>query len=104
MARSNRLSESRWQLGAQAQQMLTCHPLHRGALRSAAWLGQVPWLYWAHDALMPYIGNHLGINARHGGLRQFAAREINARKDRGSDRNDILAQVSPSAMYDPLHG
>jgi len=64
-----------------------------GALRSAAWIGQVPWLYWVHDFLTPAIGNHLGISARHGGLRNFASREISARKDRGSDRKDILSKL-----------
>jgi cytochrome P450 len=63
------------------------------ALGSAAWIGQVPWLYWAHDLLMPVLGNHLGVNARHGGLRQFATREITARKDRGSDHHDILSKL-----------
>ena len=64
-----------------------------GALKSAAWIGQVPWLYWLHDRLMPYIGNHLGITARHGSLRQFALREVTARKDRGSDRKDIMSKL-----------
>lgn len=64
-----------------------------GALRSAAWIGQAPWLYWLHDYAMPYIGNHLGITARHGGLRNFAAKEIAARKDRGSERKDILSKL-----------
>ncbi|KAF1989255.1 cytochrome P450 [Aulographum hederae CBS 113979] len=64
-----------------------------GALRSAAWIGQVPWLYWLHDYLSPIIGNHLGITARHGSLRTFAAREVAARKDRGSDHKDILSKL-----------
>lgn len=64
-----------------------------GALRSAAWIGQVPWLYWTNDFLSPIIGNHLGINARHGSLRSFAAREITNRKDRGSDHQDILDKL-----------
>ncbi|OMP88268.1 Pisatin demethylase [Diplodia seriata] len=63
------------------------------ALRSAAWLGQVPWIFWLHDYLSPYIGNHLGITARNGSLRQFALRETEARKDRGSDRKDILSKL-----------
>lgn len=63
------------------------------ALRSAAWIGQVPWLYWLHDALMPYIGNQLGITARHGSLRDFADKEVEARKNRGSDRQDILGKL-----------
>lgn len=63
------------------------------ALKSAAWIGQVPWLYWLHDALSPYIGSHLGIAARHGSLRSTASREITARQSRGSDRNDILSNL-----------
>lgn len=63
------------------------------ALKSAAWLGQMPWIYWLHDALMPYIGNQLGITARHGSLRSFAVRECDNRKDRGSDHQDILGKL-----------
>ena len=63
------------------------------ALRSAAWIGQVPWLYWLHDALVPYIGSHLGIAARHGSLRTTASNEITARQSRGSDRKDILSNL-----------
>jgi cytochrome P450 len=63
------------------------------ALRSAAWIGQVPWLYWLHDYLSPAIGNHLGITARHGSLRTLALNEVTSRKERGSDRNDILTKL-----------
>ncbi|OGM41477.1 hypothetical protein ABOM_010074, partial [Aspergillus bombycis] len=42
------------------------------ALQSAAWIGQVPWVYWVYDWLSPWIGNHLGITNRHGLLRQIA--------------------------------
>ncbi|EOD52098.1 cytochrome p450 family protein [Neofusicoccum parvum] len=63
------------------------------ALRSAAWLGQVPWIFWLHDYLQPFIGNYLGITARNGSLRQFALRETEARKDRGTDRKDILSKL-----------
>ena len=63
------------------------------ALKSAAWIGQLPGLYWLHDFLMPYIGNHLGITARHGSLRTFALNQIASRKDRGSDHQDILSQL-----------
>ena len=42
---------------------------------------------------MPYIGNHLGISARHGTLRQFAVNEVSARKDRGSKNKDILSKL-----------
>jgi cytochrome P450 len=61
------------------------------ALVSASWIGQVPWLYWLHDRFMPVIGNWLGVNNRNGSLRQFAAKECEARKGRQSDRRDILS-------------
>lgn len=64
-----------------------------GALQSAAWIGQVPSLYWVHDFLMPVLGNHLGINARHGSLRKFAAQEVANRRDRGSDHRDMLHKL-----------
>ncbi|KAK5121408.1 hypothetical protein LTR85_005240 [Meristemomyces frigidus] len=73
-----------------------------GALKSAAWIGQVPGLYWIHDALMPYIGNHLGITARHGSLRTFAIKEITARQDRGSDHQDILSKLRAMQKEKPI--
>ncbi|KAK3716215.1 hypothetical protein LTR37_006660 [Vermiconidia calcicola] len=73
------------------------------ALKSASWLGQVPVVYWIHDRLMPYIGNHLGITARHGTLRQFAAREVNARKDRNTTSNqDILSKLFATQKEKPV--
>ena len=62
-------------------------------LRSGAWVGQVPALYWIHEYLSPFIGNHLGITARHGRLRDFASQEIENRKRVGSDHQDILAKL-----------
>ncbi|MCJ1246503.1 hypothetical protein MMC30_003711 [Trapelia coarctata] len=63
------------------------------ALHSAAWIGQVPWLYWLHDSLIPLLGNRLGIGARHGSLRTFASQEIQDRMSRGTDHQDILAKL-----------
>ncbi|KIM92616.1 hypothetical protein OIDMADRAFT_46617 [Oidiodendron maius Zn] len=60
---------------------------------SGSWIGQIPSLYWLHDFLEPMIGNHIALNNRHGKIREFAIREINARKDRGSHRPDILAKL-----------
>lgn len=62
-------------------------------LRSGAWLGQVPTLYWICDFLSPVIGNHLGVTARHGRIRDFALQEIEQRKRLGSDHQDILAKL-----------
>ena len=63
------------------------------ALKSGAWIGQVPWLYWAHDRLIPLIGNHLGIGARHGSIRNFAAQQIEQRKPPGGHYSDILEKL-----------
>ena len=50
---------------------------------------------------MPYIGNHLAIAARHGSLRQFAVQRVAERKDRGSDRNDILSKLFTTQKEQP---
>jgi cytochrome P450 len=71
-------------------------------MHSACWIGQVPALYWIHDFFMPYIGNHLAVNERHGPIRDFAIREINARTDRGSDHQDMLAKLKATQKEKPL--
>jgi len=63
------------------------------SLRSGAWIGHIPGLYWLHDRLSPIIGNWLGITARHGSLRKFAGIEIEKRTLRGSDHRDILEKL-----------
>ena len=68
-----------------------------GALRSAAWVGQIPAFYWLCDFLSPILEGlegGLGIQARHGLLRAFAAKEFENRKVRGSDHKDILDKLS----------
>ncbi|KAF2861829.1 cytochrome P450 [Piedraia hortae CBS 480.64] len=72
------------------------------ALKCAAWIGQVSWLYWLHDALMPYIGNHLAITVRHGSIRNFAVKEIAARQDRAVERKDILSKLRATQKEKPL--
>ncbi|KAI5205752.1 cytochrome P450 family protein [Aureobasidium subglaciale] len=59
-------------------------------LASAAWLGHVPWVFWTHDYLKPWIGNWLGVTNRTGSLMQRALKEVEERKVRGTDRNDFL--------------
>jgi Cytochrome P450. len=63
------------------------------ALKSAAWIGQVPWLYWLHDFLTPIIGNRLGISARHGGIREIAFREVAGRAELNDRKQDILMKL-----------
>lgn len=65
----------------------------KNVLSSGAWLGQVPWVYWIHDVLMPFIGNHLGVNVRHGSMRKYTVQEVEGRVDRGSGHQDILGKL-----------
>jgi hypothetical protein len=63
------------------------------ALQSLSWVGQVPWLFWLDHYLAPFIGHHLGLVLRHGTIRNYAAREVQARKGRPSEHDDILGQL-----------
>jgi hypothetical protein len=65
----------------------------KNASQSGSWIGQVPWLYWFHHRIIPIVGNLLAINVRHGCLRTFAVLEIQSRKDRGSDHEDITSKL-----------
>ncbi|KAF4308372.1 cytochrome p450 family protein [Botryosphaeria dothidea] len=58
------------------------------ALFSAAWVGEVPWVYNLHQRLAPYIGNRLAVTARNGSLHDFAVQEMTARKDRAGAADD----------------
>lgn len=71
-------------------------------LKSGTWLGQVPWVYWVHDFMMPLIGNHLGVNVRHGSMRDYTVQEVEKRKDRGSDHPDILGKLFKVQKEKPL--
>lgn len=63
------------------------------ATKSASWVGQIPVIYWLNDYLTPIIGNRLALAHRHNSVRQFAAKEVDARLERGSDRQDILSKL-----------
>lgn len=62
------------------------------SLRSAAWVGYVPWVYWTNLKLSPILGSYLAVTARQTGLLTFAAKAIAERKERGSEHQDILGQ------------
>lgn len=65
-----------------------------GALRSAAWVGQMPWIYWLNDYLTPVFGNRLGIAARHGSIRKFAAQQVDSRKEKDHGQyHDLLSRL-----------
>lgn len=65
----------------------------KSVLHSGCWVGQVPWLYRVCTFLQPVTGNYLGVNARHGKIRDYALQEVQNRKDRGGDRHDILSKL-----------
>ncbi|CAI7579992.1 unnamed protein product [Penicillium pancosmium] len=52
---------------------------------------------------MPVIGNHIGVNARHGSIRNYTIDEVEKRKDRGSDRPDILGKLFQVQAEKPSH-
>ena len=62
-------------------------------LQCANWVGYIPWFYWASVWLAPIIGNHLAVTQRDGKLLQVTAQAIQERKQRGSDRHDMLEQL-----------
>jgi cytochrome P450 len=72
------------------------------SLRSAAWSGYVPWLYWINAKLTPIIGNHLAVTARQGSLLTMAAKSISERKERGSAHADILGQLFDIQKEKPI--
>ncbi|THW71757.1 cytochrome P450 family protein [Aureobasidium pullulans] len=72
-------------------------------LASASWLGHVPWVFWTHDYLRPWIGNWLGVTNRTGSLMQRALKEVEERKKRGTDRNDFLEKFFRLQREKPDH-
>lgn len=62
-------------------------------LQCANWVGHIPWFYWANIWLAPIIGNRLAITQRQGKLLAVTAQAIQERKQRGSDRHDMLEQL-----------
>lgn len=72
------------------------------ALKSASWVGQLPWIFWLNDYLTPIFGNQLSLNNRHDSIRTLATKEIAARKDRGSDRKDILSKLFAAQKEKPI--
>ncbi|TKX26893.1 cytochrome P450 monooxygenase-like protein 5 [Elsinoe australis] len=63
------------------------------ALRSLAWVGQMPWVYWLEHHLAPIFGHHLDVKLRHGSIRSYAAKEVEARRGRQSEHDDILSHL-----------
>ncbi|KAL4861441.1 hypothetical protein BDV12DRAFT_208025 [Aspergillus spectabilis] len=63
------------------------------ALQSLCWVGQVPWVFWLDHYLAPFIGSQLDVKLRHGAIRNFAAEQVNARRQVSSDHQDILGQL-----------
>lgn len=68
---------------------------------SGCWLGQVSWVYHIHEFLKPVIGNWLGINMRHGGLRDFAMRETASRSKRPVEKRDMVGRFFETNAQKP---
>jgi hypothetical protein len=62
-------------------------------LQCANWVGHIPWFYYLCVWLAPIIGNCLAITQRQGKLLQISQQNIKERKERGTDRNDMLEQL-----------
>ena len=62
-------------------------------MASVAWLMHAGWLFRLHQCLRPIIGNWLKANDRNGYFHEFAVREVQGRKQRGGDSNDIIGQL-----------
>jgi cytochrome P450 len=60
------------------------------ALRSLASVGQTPWLFWVDYYLSQLIGPYFNLNLRHGLIRKYASKEVEARRTRPSKHDDIL--------------
>lgn len=52
----------------------------------------MPWIYWLNEFLTPVFGNRLGIAARHGKIRQFAAEQVEQRRVKMGG-SDLLADL-----------
>lgn len=61
----------------------------------------MPWLFWIHHYLSPYIGSYLNLSLRQGALRQYASREVQNRKGRSTEHNDILGELYRVAEEKP---
>jgi cytochrome P450 len=62
-------------------------------LQCANWVGHIPWFYYVSIWLAPIIGNRLAITQRQGKLLQISHQNIKDRRERGTDRNDMLEQL-----------
>jgi cytochrome P450 len=67
----------------------------KATFKSIAWLTRALWIFRLHLKLKSLFGSWFAVAAgnRNGYFNQFAWREINARKDRGGDDQDILGKL-----------
>ncbi|KAF1349044.1 cytochrome P450 family protein [Delphinella strobiligena] len=68
------------------------------ALQSAAWVGQMPWVFWLNYYLTPIFGNKLSISNRHGSIRAlalFAAQQAKA----GELDDTAVASMATSNIF-----
>ncbi|KAG8626743.1 hypothetical protein KVT40_005688 [Elsinoe batatas] len=63
------------------------------ALKSLASVGQIPWLFWVDHYVKPVLGSHLNLSLRHGLIRKYASQEVEARRTRPTEHDDILGAL-----------
>ena len=73
----------------------------KSVLVSASWLGHMPWIYRAHQSLLPVFGNHIAVNARHSKLRDYVMRATEHRKDEKDQRPDIFGMLLATQTEKP---
>ena len=74
----------------------------KSILVSATWLGQMPWIYRAHQFLLPLFGNHIAVNARHSKLRDYVVRATEHRKDEKDQQPDVFGMLMATQKEKPL--
>ncbi|KAI0509332.1 cytochrome P450 [Xylaria bambusicola] len=61
---------------------------------NAAWLMHAGWFFRLHQkVIMPIVGNLLAVNERNGFFFRFAQREVQERKDRGGNDQDMVGRL-----------
>ncbi|KAF2472168.1 cytochrome P450 [Lindgomyces ingoldianus] len=78
--------------------LLTMEP---SLLSQLTWLGQVPWLFWLYGLLIPYIGNYLGVNMRHGPLRDYALKAAAERQKWLAEKRDMIGRFFETSATKP---
>lgn len=68
------------------------------SLGNTAWLMHVPWIFNFHQKfILPIFGNFLRANDRNDFFFKFAKSEVQDRRDKGGNDNDLVGQLFQAA-------